>query len=150
MKTERAFFDTNVLVYAYDANDTRKRDIARRLLLDRVGSGTFCTSTQALSEYFSVVTTRGEVRLGAQAAAWLVDQMPAAAVVSPGLATVKAAVHGCLSSGLAIWDALIVATARESGAQVLYTEDRRLLEAVNAEPGGIRAVDPFHEEESSL
>jgi predicted nucleic acid-binding protein len=143
MTPAKAFFDTNVLVYAHDVNDTRKRDIARRLLLDHVGAGTLCTSTQALSEYFSVVTTRGQVRLGAPAAAWLVEQLPATAVVSPGLDTVKAAVRRCSASGLAIWDALIVEAAREAGAALLYSEDRLLLNTVDEERDGILAIDPF-------
>ena len=39
-----------------------------------------------------------------------------------------------------IWDALIVEAAREAGAEVLYTEDRRLLRAVNGEPDEGRSV----------
>jgi predicted nucleic acid-binding protein len=149
MTAQRAFFDTNVFVYAYDSSDPRKRDIARRLLLDHVGAGTLRTSTQALSEYFNVVTTRGAVRLGEPAAAWLIEQLPAAAVVWRGLDTVKAAVRRCAAGDLAIWDALIAEAARESGAAILYTEDRRLLEAVNGGPDGILAIDPFQERRES-
>lgn len=142
----RVFLDTNVLVYAHDASEPRKRDLARALLLDHLGAGTLSVSTQALSEYYSVVTTRGEHRLSPAAAAWLIDQLPAGAVVAPTLHTLRAAVRRCRSSaGLSVWDALLLETAREAGADVLFTEDRRLLRAVADDPGGLRAVDPFRD-----
>lgn len=140
------FLDTNVLVYAHDASEPRKRDVARELLLGHLGTGTLRTSTQALAEYFSVVTGKGEVRLDAGAAAWLIERLPADAVVAPGLRTLRAAARLCAAAGLSIWDALIVEAAREAGADVLYTEDARVLRAVNGPPrgpGGLRAVDPF-------
>jgi len=155
----RAFFDTNVLVYAHDASEPRKRDAARGLIFEHLGAGALRTSTQALAEYFSVVTSKGEAPLGARAAAWLIEQLPADAVVTPGVGTLRAAARRCAAGDLSIWDALIVEAAREAGAEVLYTEDARLLRAVNGEPddgrslgGGAargadprspRAVDPF-------
>jgi predicted nucleic acid-binding protein len=138
-----AFFDTSVLVYAHDASAPGKRDIARGLILDHLGAGTLRTSTQALTEYFSVVTSKGEVPLSAKAAAWLIEQLPADCVVAPGYQTTRAAVRLCASAGVSIWDALIVETAREAAAEVLYTEDGRLLRTVNGEPSGLRALDPF-------
>lgn len=140
----KAFLDTNVLVYAHDASEPRKRDVARALLLDHLGTGTLCVSTQALSEYFSVVTTRGEIPLSETAAAWLIEQLPVTAIVAPTLQALRAAVRRCGSTaGLSIWDALLLETAREAGADVLFTEDRRLLRAVADDSGGLRAVDPF-------
>jgi predicted nucleic acid-binding protein len=143
MTAGKAFFDTNVLVYAYDASEPRKRDIARALLFDRLGAGTGCTSTQALAEFFSVVTTRGEVPLEAQAAAWLVMQLPAEAIVAPGITTLRAAVRRSGGGDISIWDALIVEAAREAGADVLFTEDRRLLAAIENGSAGVRGIDPF-------
>ena len=137
------FLDTNVLVYAHDASEPRKRDIARSLLLDHLGAGTLRTSSQALSEYFSVVTGKGETRLEPQAAAWLIEQLPGDAVITPGPSGLRAAARRCAGGGLSIWDALIVEAARESGAAVLYSEDARLLRAVTPDADGLRVVDPF-------
>jgi len=139
-----AFFDTNVLVYAHDADSPKKRDVARALLLEHLGAGTFRTSSQALAEYFSVLTTNGSVPLSPAAAGWLADQLPADAVVTPGLATLRAAVRLSASLGLAIWDALILQAAIACGAGVVLTEDAHLLSALEA-PGfdGLRGEDPF-------
>jgi predicted nucleic acid-binding protein len=142
MTAGKAFFDTNVLVYAYDASEPRKRDIARALLFDHLGAGTGCTSTQALAEFFSVVTTRGEVTLGAQAAAWLVEQLPAEAIVAPGIVTLRAAARRS-GGAVSIWDALILEAAREAGVDVLFTEDRRLLAAIEHGSAEMRGIDPF-------
>jgi predicted nucleic acid-binding protein len=139
----RAFFDTNVLVYAHDASDPRKRDIARALLLGHLGADTLRTSTQVLSEYFSVVTTKGETRLEAGAASWLVDQLPPEAVVTLGLDGLRAAVARCARGGLSVWDAQVVEAARAAGAEVLLTEDAGLLRAVTPATDGLCAEDPF-------
>jgi predicted nucleic acid-binding protein len=140
---ETVFLDTNVLVYAHDASQPRKRDIARALLLEHLGAGTLRTSTQALSEYFSVVTGKGETRLSAGAASWMVDQLPDEAVVTVDLGGLQAAVRRCAGGGLSVWDALIVEAARQARAAVLYTEDTQVLRAVDSEAGALRAVNPF-------
>lgn len=140
------FLDTNVLVYAHDASAPRKRDVARGLLLEHLGAGTLRTSTQALSEYFSVVTGKGEAPLHPAAASWLIEQLPAEAVVAPGPATLRAAARLSAAAGISIWDALIAEAARECGACLLYTEDAQLLRAVNGAEAAVpalTAVDPF-------
>ena len=137
------FFDTNVLVYAHDASDPRKRDVAREWILRSLGEGSLRTSTQALSEYFSVVTGKGEQRMSARSAGWLLEQLPADAVVSPGLDLLRAAAARCAGGGLSIWDALIAEAARASGAALLLSEDARLRDAVDPGTDHVRVVDPF-------
>jgi len=149
---ERAFVDTNVLVYAYDASEPRKRDIARALVIDHLGAGTLCLSTQVLSEFFSVVTTKGELTLPPQVASWFIEQLGAAHLVTPSHATLAAAARRSATRGHTIWDALIVEAALECGADLLYTEDAGLLHRVSEESrddsakgGRLRAIDPFAE-----
>lgn len=139
----RAFFDTSVLVYAHDASEPRKRDIARALLLEHLGAGTLLTSTQVLSEYFSVVTTKGETRMDPGAASWLIEQVPPEAVVTLGPDGLRAAVARCARGGLSIWDALVVEAARSAGAEVLLTEDAGLFRYVGQATDGLHAEDPF-------
>ena len=139
----RTFFDTNVLVYAHDASDPRKRDRARTLLLEHLGAGTLRTSTQVLSEYFSVVTTKGETRMEPTAASWLIEQLPPESVVTLSRDGLRAAVARCARGGLSIWDALVVEAARAAGAEVLLTEDEGLLRAVSATTDGLHAENPF-------
>ncbi len=145
MTAGTAFFDTSVLVYAFDSSDTRKRDAARRLLFDYLSSGDARTSTQALAEFFSVVTTRGEVTLLPPAAAWLIEHLPGDAVVAPSRETLKAAVGRASTGGVSIWDSLIIEAAREAKAAILFTEDKRVLRAIDEYPCGLTGIDPFAE-----
>ncbi len=141
---ELVFFDTNVLVYAHDADAPRKRDVARALLLEHLGAGTFRTSTQVLAEYFSALTTKGEVPLPASSAGWLAEQLPADLVVAPGVGSLRAATRISVTLGVSIWDAFIAQAAAECGAGVILTEDARLLAALSAMgQDGPRGEDPF-------
>jgi predicted nucleic acid-binding protein len=140
---EIAFFDTDVLVYAHDASEPRKRDIARELVLEHLGRDTLRTSTQVLSEYFAVVTAKGETPMAPREASWLIEQLPAEAVVTPGLEVLRAAAARCAAGGLSIWDALVLESARAAGASVLLTEDARLVRAVDLQSDRMVAVDPF-------
>lgn len=128
-----AFLDTNVLVYLLSA-DTRKADIAEAL----VAAGGIVL-VQVLNE--AVAVARRKLALPwAEIQAWLAA-VRACCRVAPlteaehGLALDLAARHG-----LAWYDALIVASALQSGAGTLLTED---LQHGQRFGGRLRVVDPF-------
>lgn len=52
----RAFFDTNVLVYLFDADAPDKQERARALLQAEVARGRAVLSTQVLQEFCVAVT----------------------------------------------------------------------------------------------
>ena len=54
----RSFFDTNVLVYAFDHAQPRKRQLARELPEREIEQGRALLITQVLQEFFVVVTRR--------------------------------------------------------------------------------------------
>jgi predicted nucleic acid-binding protein len=54
----RRFFDTNVLVYLFDASAPRKKARAQELLKQAVGEGLALLSTQVLQEFFVAVTRK--------------------------------------------------------------------------------------------
>lgn len=135
----RAFVDANVLVYMVDHDVPTKRDAARTLVLDALGSGSLALSTQVLQEFFWVSTRRLVDPLHPVAASALVRQLHSAYVVAPSFQMVLAAMERSAESGAPIWDTLILTAAEASGADVLYTEDHHL----PAMPGSLRVVDPF-------
>lgn len=59
--SDRAFLDTNVLVYAFDADSPVKQAIARRLLEELALRGRCVLSTQVLQELFVTVTRKRAV-----------------------------------------------------------------------------------------
>jgi predicted nucleic acid-binding protein len=59
----RRFFDTNVLVYLFDASAPRKKRLAQELLRQAIEEGTVQLSTQVLQEFFVAVTRKPTVPL---------------------------------------------------------------------------------------
>ena len=114
---DKAFFDTNVLVYAIVENDPRK--IGARELLAVGGT----ISVQVLSEFVSVVRRKvkmpwDDVRATMQ---WILLLCPEAITLT--LKTHERAVGIAERYGYRIYDSLIVASALEAKCTILYSED---------------------------
>jgi predicted nucleic acid-binding protein len=114
---DKAFFDTNVLVYSILEEDARKL-LARELL---AAGGVI--SVQVLNEFVSVV--RRKLRMpwhdARTALQWfrVLCRDPAPITVS----THEEGVRIAEQYGYGIYDSLIVASALEANCDVLYSED---------------------------
>ena len=116
---DRLTFDTNILVYAVDADAGERHDIARRLVL--AGPDYDCILTlQALAEFYHAVSRK--------------QRMPAADAADLAMETVRA-------HGLSFWDAMLWACAREAGCTVILSGDFEHGRTL----GGVRFHDPFTE-----
>jgi len=112
------FLDTNVLVYAFSAQDAAKRETARAL----AESDGAWVSTQVLSELANVLTRRFKVP--APEARERVASIAAGCevmVVSPSI--VLDAFRVMERWGYGFFDSQIVAAALACGASILYSED---------------------------
>ncbi len=119
--TSDEFTDSNILVYAHDASDPERRDIARALISRLWAEGSGCVSTQVFAEFFTVSTRKGHLsRFDALVA--VEDFMPWQAYAATPDDVVSAI---RLSSGesVSFWDALIVVSAQAMGARILWSED---------------------------
>lgn len=114
---DRAFFDTNVFVYAIAENDPRADDAEE--LIAEGGK----VSVQVLNEFAAVARRKtnmpwGEVQLGLEAIKILCpDPLPVT------LDTHQQALTIAEKYGYGIYDALIVASALEAKCTILYSED---------------------------
>ncbi len=123
MSGELAFVDTNVLVYAYDADAGRRRDIAAELLAGLWKARTGALSTQVLQEFYVNVTRklpkpleRAEAReIMATYQAWPVHGVSAADVIAGAELEEREQLSFC--------DALIIVSAKRVGATRLLSED---------------------------
>ena len=52
MPEDKAFIDTNIIIYAYDVTAGKKHEAARVIIADLWDSGLGVTSTQVLQEFF--------------------------------------------------------------------------------------------------
>ena len=117
MPVDRAFFDTNVLVYAFSAGDSRQ-SVALGLLL----SGG-AVSIQTLNEFVNVIT-------GKMKTPWLETLLSLDTVrqlclppIPTTLAIHHRGLHIAQATGYHIYDSLMLAAAIEGGCTVFYSED---------------------------
>jgi predicted nucleic acid-binding protein len=118
MPADRAFFDTNILVYALAArNDPRQRTAIKLLL----AGGT--VGVQTLNEFVNVVT--GKMRTPwPDVMMWLstiMELCPAPAPVT--LSVHREGIRIAHAHRYHIYDSLMLAAALEAACTIFYTED---------------------------
>ena len=137
MSVEPRFVDTNVLVYLFDSDAPEKQSRARDLV--REERDRLVVSVQVLGEFYVTVTRKLAVPLSVAAAAQAVDVLCELQVQALHPSLVRSAVRRSQSSRLSYWDALIVETALNAGADVLFTEDLQDGQAIDS----LRIINPF-------
>ena len=131
------FLDTNILLYAYDLGAPAKRAVALRLVEQGWDTlGATAISVQVLQEFYVNLVRRGQTPT---AAAEIVRDFAAWPVVDNTLDVLKAALDEHARWQLSLWDSLILAAARASGATELITEDLNH----DQDYGGVKVVNPF-------
>ncbi len=121
--TDRAFVDTNILVYAHDTGAGLKHERASALLetLWRERKGVL--STQVLQEFYVNVRRKAKNPVSAREARQLMeDYLCWDVIVNDGGAILEALTLEDRYQ-LSFWDALIVHAAQRSGVDTLYSED---------------------------
>jgi predicted nucleic acid-binding protein len=117
------FVDTNILIYAHDADAGRKRTRAGEVLRELWENGTGRLSVQVLQEFY-VNATRKLTTPVAQLTAREVVSSYAPWIREPTTAdTVTRAIDVAAMAQLSFWDALIVASAEQCDAAQIYSED---------------------------
>ncbi len=116
-----AFLDTNILVYAYDADAGEKREIALGLVERAwLEPGKFSVSVQVLQELYVNLTRKGQTH---ETASEIVHHLSSWPVVENSVSLLHAALSVKARWQTSFWDALIVAAANQSGAPMLLSED---------------------------
>jgi predicted nucleic acid-binding protein len=136
MSAERAFLDTNIVVYAFDETAPEKRQRARQLLR----GSTWCCSWQVIQEFSHVARHRFATPLSPVDLRDYVDLVlwPRCRVLpSPDLLRTALTLHE--ATQYSFYDSLIVCGAIASGAKLLYTEDLQHDRVIE----GVRIVNPF-------
>ena len=129
--------DTNLLVY-FEGLDDIERGLQIRDLVERLPGDAIVIPVQVLGELFNVLvrkarTPRADARLT------ILGWTTSYAVSSATGATFLAAVDLAAAHQLAIWDAIVVATAADAGCEILLSEDMQHGFAW----GGVTVVNPF-------
>jgi predicted nucleic acid-binding protein len=135
----KSFFDTNILVYLFDADSPEKRKKARALFQKHAEAGDILLSTQVLQEFYVTVTHKLARPLDAAAAAATVSSFAELPLVQIDSALIVSAIHRSRNNQLSFWDALIVQAAVEGHASTLYSEDMQHGQMFDS----LRVVNPF-------
>ena len=137
MSVESCFIDTNVLVYLFDAGSPAKQARARKLLEETAEQA--IVSVQVLGEFYVAVTRKLERPLPQDQAQAAVDALCELQVRPLHASLIRAAIRLSKASQFSYWDALILETAIEARAALLFTEDMQHGQRFD----GLRVVDPF-------
>ena len=135
----RVFIDSNILVYAYDASEPSKREIAQQVLRDAVRDGNGVISTQVLGEFLNVVTRKILVPMKISEARTVIGILSILPVVGIDLSLVERAVDTCESYQVSYWDALILAAAERASCAEVLSEDLGDGQSYR----GVRVRNPF-------
>lgn len=119
----KIFVDTNVLVYAHDADSAGKHAVARALLTGLWESRSGSLSTQVLQEFYAVVTRKFKPAMRPAKARAIVAAYGEWCDVATEPQLIVAASRLEEEHSLAFWDALIVEAAIRAGAERLVSED---------------------------
>lgn len=131
----KIFLDTNVLIYAYSDTETEKKARVLSLLEDEL----VCLSTQVINEFVWVMNKKFNVAM--DSLRHIVKNLFGLYHVAL-INDVSIAKAMDMSSQLKFpyWDSLIVASALESGCNILYTEDLQHGQVVE---NRLTVINPF-------
>ena len=121
------FFDSNVIVYALacadDAESLRKRNVARRLLLDAAERNCAVISAQVLSEAFVTLTRKSATPMAPAEAAAHLRGIATTRVVPLTADVFFKAVEMQIRFQLSYWDSLIISAAESARCGTVWSED---------------------------
>jgi len=120
---ERVFVDTNVLIYAHDLDAGLKHDRAVAILSDLWENENGIVSVQVLQEFYVNVTRKISAPLTPALARGVIRNYLAWQIAPNDPSTVLSASEIAERNHISFWDALIVASASNAGADRILSED---------------------------
>jgi predicted nucleic acid-binding protein len=135
--SDRAFIDTNILVYAIDKSAGKKQERSRQLIAELARARKAYISTQVIAESYNAATKKLSVPPH-KARRWI-EQVENMEVVQISVSLIKQAIDCSILNQISFWDGLIIVSAEEAGCETLYTEDLNPGQIIR----GVRIVSPF-------
>lgn len=118
------FLDTNVLVYSFDETDAAKQEKSQALIEAALRSGRGAISWQVVQEFLNVALHKWEHPMTlSESIEYLGCVLHPICSVFPTNAVWRAALSIQTESQYRVYDSLIIASALQSGASILYSED---------------------------
>ena len=134
-----AFVDSNILIYAHDLDAGVKRERAVAKLRELWASGTGRLSVQVLQAFYVNATRKLATPRARSTAREVIQTYGVWVQRATTVETVTRATEIADMAQISFWDALIVASAEDAGADELLTEDLNDGQTI----GGIKIVNPL-------
>jgi predicted nucleic acid-binding protein len=137
------FIDTNIIVYAYDADAGDKHIKARNILRECWEAESGIISTQVLQEFYVAITNVKKMTqpISSLAARDVIQTYHAWTVYRPAVEDILAASELSERYRYSFWDSLIIIAAQMSGVTTLFSEDMQHGQQI----GSVKIINPFNE-----
>jgi len=135
--TADCLLDTNVLVYAVDADP--RYAARKRTAMSLLESTAFGLSAQILQEFYVTVTRKIATPLSPAAAMAYLDRFHAFPIVATDFGLVTEAIRNSVRFQVSYWDGAVIAAAERLTAGTLYSEDF----SNGQRYGAVRVINPF-------
>ena len=109
--SDKAFLDSNILVYCVDERDINKHNLARQLVQTLIDNENGCISTQTLQEFYNVLTKKlkNDKDMALQDVIDVSDAFP---VHCNSLRDILSAIRINIKTQFSFYDSLIISAAK--------------------------------------
>lgn len=132
---DKAFIDTNVLIYLYSEDEAEKQQIAESL----IDNSSAVISIQILNEISNVMMRK--MRLSHKTISGIIDELSRYCVVKViTVGIIKSAIKIAEKYRYSYYDSLVVASALEYECKILYSEDMQHNQNIDDQ---LKVINPF-------
>lgn len=135
--SDKAFVDTNILVYTVDGRFLEKRQIALSLIAKLQVNHQLVISTQVLQEFYNVTTYK--LKLDPIQMQKMVAYLSRLPTVLTDISLIEQGIQVSIHHKLRLWDALMIVAAYRADCKIMYSEDLTHGQIIQ----GVRIIDPF-------
>ncbi|WLF84597.1 PIN domain-containing protein [Moraxella sp. ZY210820] len=135
--SDKAFIDTNILVYTVDGRFPEKRQMALDLIANLHANQNLVISTQVLQEFFNVTTYK--LKLDPVEMQNTVANLSKLPTVLTDISLIEQGIKVSIHHKLRLWDALMIVAGYRADCKIMYSEDLTHGQIIQ----GIRILNPF-------
>ncbi|KAA3611303.1 MAG: PIN domain-containing protein [Calditrichaeota bacterium] len=121
---DKAFLDTNIIVYSFDKNNTDKKEIAINLISNSLKNESGCISFQVVQEFLNVALRRFNPAFSIeQSQQYLSVVLDPLCEIYPSFDLYRNTLEIKERWKYSFYDSLIITAALYSNCKILYSED---------------------------
>lgn len=143
--SDELFFDTNIIVYAYDSSEPVKQNVCVQFLTKVYEKGIAgVISNQVLGEVFKGLTENIEKPISIEDAKLIIENMVNSdrwLKINYDHETIKKAISIVKLTKVSFWDAVIAETMKENGIDKIITENEKDFQKIP----GLKIINPFRQ-----